>query len=133
MNIESFRNTMRNYSYYQQELDIAKEKLKLVYHTLSGLKSVDPGKIPITGKNQEYQEMKLLDKYEEIDDLKKEIVRLELNIAYADSLLERVPKKVRLYCRELFIRGKTYDSVALRNGITTNQLKYAILQAVKDL
>ena len=133
MNVDLFRNYLKNYRHFKAERMQKKELLELRWHELSGLKGVDPGKIPLTGGNKEYQELIKLDKYGEIEELIEDIDRLDKNIGYIERLLDRLDEETRKICVDLYVKNRTYDSVAVRNNMSVGQLQYLIRRKVGEL
>ena len=108
--IVAFKNELRNYRFYQKQVDELKSQEDMIYHILGGYKSPDPSKIPGSyNPNMNMNKAELGDKLVDID-RKKAIFQARIDIL--NEMLEQLPESIRQNIIDIYVNKKSYVHVA---------------------
>lgn len=127
--VKAFKNELRNYRYYQERVRSLTDSIEECYYQLSGLKGVDPSRIPMhTAPNLEFQ-YKIRDS---ISRYEAERSRLASEIEYVDEILSRIETSLKQAVINVYINGESIEAIANQMFLSHNGLYKRMNQAIKE-
>ena len=129
--VRTFKNELRNYSFYLQRVEALQSLINLCYEALPGnVHGVDPSRIPsMSVPNKEY-EYRIRD---EIERHERNKWLTEMNIKHCDEILDQIENELRTAIKRIYIEGNTMESVASKMYLSTNALQNRINRALEKL
>ena len=129
--IRAFKNEMKNYRFYQNQVESLTEQENTIYHQLGGYKSPDPSKIPGSyNPNMNIHKAELGDKLEAISRRK---AAFQSKIDQLDEVLDQLPTEIRERIIDIYVKGKSYRDVANSVPIDISNLYRKINAALKKV
>lgn len=124
--VDAFKRELENYSYYKLNLQGTIKLINYNEHLLSNLHGLDPSKVS-GGSSLVWVES---DAFKRIsDELERLNKRKELRlkqIEYIESVLEQLSEETRKACIDIYVEGKTYESISHQYGYSKGGLWYRI-------
>jgi DNA-directed RNA polymerase specialized sigma24 family protein len=126
--VRVFKNELRNYNYYLQEIATLDESIEEIYYKLGGVRGIDPSKEPLHSPPDKDLEYKLRDRIE-ILEAKKRLP--EAKIREIDRILDRMETSLRRAVMAVYCEGKTIRYVAYQNNMSSSGMDLRITNAIK--
>ena len=126
--IESFKNILKNYLFYQEKIEELKTEIVYLYEVTSGYTGVKFGEIKYARN-----ELKKYDSFEIIEKKIKEEETYRYLLEYADDVLKRMTETNRKAIKEIYIYGKKYESVARKLNYSEGGMYKSIHAELKKL
>lgn len=127
-NVRAFKNELRNYRYYVDEVNRIGESIEEIYDRLGGVRGIDPSKEPLHTMPDKDMEYMLRDK---ITSLEAKKHRLEGEIKRIDRILEKMETSLRNAVKVVFIDGNTIWSVSYKMNLSPTGLKKRMNRAIE--
>lgn len=127
-NVRAFKNELRNYRYYVDEVNRIGESIEEIYDRLGGVRGIDPSKEPLHTMPDKDMEYMLRDK---ITSLEAKKHRLEGEIKRIDRILEKMEASLRNAVKVVFIDGNTIWSVSYKMNLSPTGLKKRMNRAIE--
>ena len=127
-NVRAFKNELRNYRYYVDEVNRIGESIEEIYDRLGGVRGIDPSKEPLHTMPDKDMEYMLRDK---ITSLEAKKHRLEGEIKRIDRILEKMETSLRNAVEVVFIDGNTIWSVSYKMNLSPTGLKKRMNRAIE--
>ena len=127
-NVRAFKNELRNYRYYVDEVNRIAESIEEIYDRLGGVRGIDPSKEPLHTMPDKDMEYMLRDK---ITSLEAKKHRLEGEIKRIDRILEKMETSLRNAVKVVFIDGNTIWSVSYKMNLSPTGLKKRMNRAIE--
>lgn len=108
--IKAFKNELRNYRFYQKQVDELKGQEDMIYHILGGYKSPDPSKVP--GGYNPNMAMQKADLSDKLVVISRRRERFQERIDQLNEVLDQLNPEVRQHMTDIYIGGKPYIQVA---------------------
>lgn len=127
-NVRAFKNELRNYRYYVDEVNRIGESIEEIYDRLGGVRGIDPSKEPLHTMPDKDMEYMLRDK---ITSLEAKKHRLEGEIKRIDKILDKMDSSLRNAVKVVFIDGNTIWSVSYKMNLSPTGLKKRMNRAIE--
>lgn len=130
--IDTFKNRLRNYNYYQDRINEIDEELSLIRYEMAGVKGISfEYRVSSTNiKLKDVRKLELLEKHDSLVNEKYEHVR-ELD------KLNRMLIQTKLYQRQLifekYVNKKTYSQLSKKYHMAVSVIKYNIDKAMLNI
>lgn len=134
--VETFLNELRNLNNYKNKLKELEDKLDALFYDLTGVKAV---RYDLVKGMSDYQQIELIklgkiDEYNERStQINEDLDRLKKNIAYIESVLDKLDSNTRNACVSIYCFKNTYDEVARSIGYSKPGLQYIIHKTLNKL
>ena len=126
IDIDAFKRELENYSYYKINLKGTIKLIKYNEYLLSNVKGIDPSKEP-GGSSSVWVESETFKRISaELDRLYKRRDLRIMQIEHIESILDKLSEETRNACIDIYVRGKTYESISQKYGYSKGGLWYRI-------
>lgn len=126
--VKAFKNELRNYNYYLFRVNTLKNSIEFCYDRLGGVRGIDPSKEPthaIPNKELEYKLRDDIERYE------KERKRIQENILYIDTVLNRMEPDIMKAIISVYIYKEQVKKVADTLYLSHNGLQKRMNKAIE--
>lgn len=130
--MDTFKNRLRNYNYYQDRINEIDEELSLIRYEMAGVKGISfEYRVSSTNiKLKDVRKLELLEKHDSLVNEKYEHVK-EL------EKLNRMLIQTELYQRQLifekYVNKKTYSQLSKKYHMAASVIKYNIDKAMLNI
>lgn len=120
--VDAFKNELRNYSYYQQNLKGTRKLIAYNEYLLSNVKGLDPskeagGSPAVWVESEQFKRIS-----DELGRLNRHRELREAQIAHIETVMNRLSPEVRKACVEIYVNGKTYHEIAAERFVSMSGL-----------
>ena len=127
--VRSFKNELRNYSFYLSRVEALQSLIDMCYEHLPGyVHGVDPSRIPsmsVPNKDLEYRLRNEIEHHERNKSL------TEAKIHYCDEILDLMENELRTAIKRIYIDGEHMSSIAMKMYLSTNALQNRINREIE--
>ena len=127
-NVKAFKNELRNYNYYLNQIVTLSNSIDWCYHRLGGVRAIDYSKEPNHSPPNKELEYKLREDIERYEHLK---ALTEDKIKYIDEILGKMETDVRWAVKCVYVEGKQMRNVAYKIFVGHSTLQNRIDKAIE--
>lgn len=121
MDYKTFRNILQDYYKYQRNVENIKEQLKDLLYEMTGVKGVQPDKVPVT-YNPSLSAERQLELIEKKAELETELEYTILAIKVIEKKLSKLDQRDKDMCLDIIARNISYESYGNQIGYTPSGL-----------
>ena len=129
--VRSFKNELRNYSFYLSRVEALQSLIDLCYESLPGsVHGLDPSKLPtssVPNKDFEYRVRNEIERHERNKWL------TEMNIKRCDEILDQMETELKTAVKRIYIDGEKMSKIAMELYLSTNALQNRINRELERL
>lgn len=127
--VRAFKNELRNYEIYRKEAIKFAEEIEELYDRLGGVRGVDPSKEPLHVMPNKELEYQLRDR---ISILEAKISQRNEKLNQIDLILAKINTPLKTALFEVYAKGKTVDSLAMRLEVSPSGLVKRFNRAIEQ-